>query len=407
MKKATVFFVLLAVVSLAFAGMELTSARVYRKQGDLLKSLNFYDQAMQKEPTNVEVYMERGEIYHDIALEPAKADLAKQLTNNAPNPQDVLLDRMLADFKEAQVSKKAGDDALVKKNKKKIDELLQMSWSHFYFLAVHADSSFTKATADGTTDPNPRTFLYACLNDLDHAIKLLPDKWNAYGFKAQVMTKLDSTEASAANWELALQKIESVDHKKDEYKQGASIAREALLVDYYKLDRNDKILLMADLVLKDDPGNLNAIQLKANTLARMTADSSLTQAQRDSMKNIAIGALESAEKSSTDSASLADIKYTIGQFKLQLTDTAGAMQAFGDVLKFNPKDKDVMFVLGVLYLEGGTFADNQKAKEMFEKITVEFPKEGKAWINYGIALIRMNKNAEGKTAIEKGKALSQ
>jgi hypothetical protein len=59
----------------------------------------------------------------------------------------------------------------------------------------------------------------------------------------------------------------------------------------------------------------------------------------------------------------------------------------------------------VIYLEGGTFTDNKKAKQLFESITVKFPDEGKAWINYGIALIRDGENAKGKIAIEKGNEL--
>jgi tetratricopeptide (TPR) repeat protein len=405
MKKATVLFILLACAVSAFASMELTSARVYRKQGDFIKALNFYNQALQKEPGNLEALMERGEIYHDLAIDASKGDVAKQVTNNAANPEELLLDRSLADFAKASVAANPKEEGTVKKNKKKIDEILQTTWNHYYFQAVVQDSLHKKAISENPASPDAKNFLFAGLSCLNKASKVLPDKWNSYGFKAQLYSRMDSTEASARNWELAIAKIKMADKAKqetEEYKMGLAIAKEAYLVDCYNLGRSNDVLVMSDDILKDDPKNINAIQLKANTLAKMTTDTSLSEAKRDSLKQVAIKALQSAEQADTTNA---DIIYTIAQFKLQLADTAGAINAFKDVLRINPKDKDVSFVLGVLYLEGGSFVDTKKAKDVFEGITKDFPDEGKAWINYGISLIRLGDNAKGKEAIDRGNAL--
>ncbi|HEY3294425.1 MAG TPA: tetratricopeptide repeat protein [bacterium] len=412
MKKTFLLTILLLVVSagVVLAGMELTSARVYMKQRDWGKALQFYDQAIQKEPDNLEAYEERGELLHTIASDSSNIELAKQVAKDKTNPQMELYERMLSDFKQATTARKPADDGMVKKLKNKIDGVLQKTWTHFYFEALQADTNYIKATSEGKKDPDPKTYLYSALKDLDVAIRLVPERWNSYGFKAQILTKLDSTAASAANWKAAIQAIEASDKEKretDEYKQGEAIAREALLVDYYNLGRNTDVLTTADAILKTEPENINAIQLKANTLAKLAGDTSLTAARRDSMKTVAVSALENAAKAIKDTASLADIEYTIGQFKLQVADTSGAMSAFENALKYNQGDKDVLFVLGVLYLEGGSHVNTEKARDTFKHITDLYPDHGPAWINYGIALTRLGKTTEGVEAIKKGKALGE
>jgi len=395
---------LLIFAGLAAASMELTSARVYVKQHEYGKALQFYDQALQKEPDNLEAHEERGEVLHTIASDTSLAELAKQIATDKANPQPELYDRMLADFKLAQTPHKSGDDGVIKKLTKKIDTILENTWDHFYFLALKDDSSFA--------DTKDKSKQFAALHDLDLAIKVLPTKWNAYGFKAQILTKMDSTAASAENWKLALKynteadKSKLEDKAKLQYTEGAAIARESLLIDYYNLGRSNDVLALADEIMKSDPGNLNAIQLKANTLAKLAGDTTLPAARRDSMKTVAITALQSAASAVKDTASLADIEYTIGQFKLQVADTADALTAFANALKYNPKDKDVLFIMGVLYLEGGSHADLPKARDTFKELTDLDAENGPAWIDYGVALARLGDTKAGADAIKKGKALS-
>jgi tetratricopeptide (TPR) repeat protein len=410
MKRTFLFTVILLAVSagIALAGMEITSARVYVKQHEWLKALQFYNQGLQKEPNNLEAYEERGELYHTLASDSSLKNIARQVVPNSPDPQAALYDSMLADFRNATVVNVPGDEGTVKKLKKKIDGILGRTWEHFYFEALQSDSSYLKAKDAKVTDPDPKSYLHEALHNLDMAIKVEPNKWNAYGFKAQLLTILDSTAASADNWALAISKIESLDksgREVPETKEGLAIAREALLIDQYNLGRYQDMLKTADKVMETDSTNINAIQLKANVLAKMASDTSRSATQRDSLKEVAVSALRSAARATTDSTMLTDIEYTIGQFRLQVADTAGAMSAFDEALKYNPNDKDVLFVMGVLYLEGGSHANTEKARDTFKKITEIDPNSGPAWINYGIALSRLNDTKNGAEAIKKGKEL--
>jgi Flp pilus assembly protein TadD len=75
-------------------------------------------------------------------------------------------------------------------------------------------------------------------------------------------------------------------------------------------------------------------------------------------------------------------------------------------LKMEPADQDALFIVGVIYLEGGTFVNTEKARDIFKALTEHHPENAAAWTNYGVSLIRLGDNAGGKAAIEKGKAVS-
>jgi tetratricopeptide (TPR) repeat protein len=407
MKRTLIFLIVLAVAGLAFASMELSSARLYRKQGEWLKSLQFYDQAAQIEKENPEVYFERGQLYCDIARDTSKVDMARQIAGSDPNPERVLYTRMLADFKTALTPTDKSDQGLLKKLKKKVDSILDERWMHFYADAVGEDTMYTYVSKESkdSIEIAKHRYLPKGLLALDYAIMMLPDKWNAYGMKAQIYTKLDSTRLSAENWGFAIQKIESAEkaqRESEDYKNGLAIALEALMVDYYNLGKPDSVMKYADRVLAQEPLNINAIELRANILAQKAADTTLTKAERDSLKMTAITALKKAANADTANA---DIDYTLGQFYLELGDTTQTVAAFQDVLRKNPKDHDVKFALGVLYLEGGSFVNTDKARETFQQLTEANPEDGPSWINYGVALIRLGKNVEGKEAVERGQAI--
>ena len=127
------------------------------------------------------------------------------------------------------------------------------------------------------------------------------------------------------------------------------------------------------------------------------------------MKQEAIQALEKARDSQKgeggDPAVLADILYTIAQFNLQLGDTAKTIQAMTESLTVKPDDKDALFLLGVLYLEGGSFTNTEKARDTFKHLTEIDPENAAAWTNYGVALIRLGKTEEGRKMVDKAKTI--
>ena len=117
------------------------------------------------------------------------------------------------------------------------------------------------------------------LHELDMAIMLIPERWNPYGFKAQIFGKLDSTQQSADYWAQTVSHIETQQQNKGnspelqkELADGLAIARENLLVDCYNLERRDCVIEQANAILAVDPTNINAVSLKANTLAVMATD---------------------------------------------------------------------------------------------------------------------------------------
>ncbi|MCX6600068.1 MAG: tetratricopeptide repeat protein [bacterium] len=405
MKRTWVVAVLLIAAGMALATVELTSARLYKKQGEWLKSLQNYDEELRKRPESLDAYFERGELLKEIAADPARAGLAKQIAGDKPNPQLELYDRMLADFREAQTARTAKDENTAKKLKKKIEVILQDLWAHFYSQAVQNDSSYARAVAASLETPDPRTFLQTAIENLDMAIRMVPGKWNAYGLKAQICGKLDDRRASAENWRLALEKIEASDMAKDDpqaYRQAIEVIRANLLEEYYSMDQYDDAMRLADEILRVEPENADAVQFKAFSLARKASDTTLTDEQRKAMKTQAITALQSARTSRPDEPV---ILYYIGQFHLQLGDTAQSVQAFQDYLKLDDADREVRFALGVIYLEGGSFANTVKARDEFAHLVAIDSTDVASWINYGIALIRLGDNVKGKQAIEKGKSL--
>ncbi|MBU0507272.1 tetratricopeptide repeat protein [bacterium] len=398
---------IIAVAVLAMAGMvfaqELASARLYKKQGEWLKSLDFYNQVLEKAPSLLDAYFERGELYYDVLSDSSKVELAQPMAGETENPERVLLERMVADFQQATIEHTPKDKSKIRKFQKAIDRMLQTRWNHHYFIAVLCDSLYDQNVGAGVTDPDPKQHLLKGVEELDLAIVALPAKWNAYGLRAQILGKLTRADESLESWNQALERIRASDMKKeqpDEYEQAVQVIQGKLLQGNYSLNRYRETVELADQILAKDSANIDALQFKAFALAQLGTDESMTQEERNEYKSRAITALEAAKKARPDDPT---ILYYIGQFNLQLADTAAALAAFNEFLTKEEKDRDVLFALGVIYLEGGTFADTVKARDTFAKLVEHFPDDGAGWTNYGVALIRLREIDKGREAIEKGK----
>ncbi len=389
MKRIWIALIVMAVVSAGIAGsVELTSARLYKKQGELLKSLEFYDAELQKNPGNLEALYERGELLGDIASDTSKASLLREIAKDEPNPQRAVYARMLADFEQV---KAGGDDKYVKKVSKKMDEQLTRFWHAAYMAAAKYDSAQAYDSA---------------LQVLQTAILLKPEDWHAYGLQAQIFEKMEQPDKAIQAWEDAHKHIDQgnfAKEKPEDYKQAIEVIHARLLEGYYDSGDYRKAIDFADQMIAADPANADAVQYKAFSQAQLASDTSLTEAQRDSMRREAVQALDAAQKSRPD---YSPIIYTKGQFCLQLGDTACAMQEFTNYLELEPQDRDALLIVGVIYLEGGSFVNTKKACDTFKALTEYHPEDGAGWINYGIATIRLGDNENGRKYIEKGKQLS-
>lgn len=406
MKRAIFILALFMFSTIAAAGsMELTSARLYKKQGEWLKAMDFYNQNLEKDPSSLEGWFERGELEGMIALDSSKFDLADVIASEAENPQLELFHRMLSDFREAGISRTEKDAGIVRKLKKKIDGFLSDAWDTFYFTAVRVDSLHQQAIESGTTPQDAHPLADRALTDLEIAILLLPDKWNAYGLKAQILDRLGETESAVEAWRKALTVIQSKEPTKKEqetYDQALRVIRSRLLQDLFNTEHYEETCIIADEILERDSTVFDAIQYKAFAIARLANREGISEEERTRLKQEAIEALQRARELNPEDEI---IIFYIGQFNLQLGDTLGAITEFNNYLAIDSTDKDVLFALGVLYLEGGRFENTEKARDVFKKMTELYPENSAAWINYGIAEIRLGQTAIGREAVERGQAL--
>ena len=121
MKKLMLLFVILVMGSMvAQAGMELTSARVYKKQGDLQKALEWYDREIEAHPNSVAGHFEKGELLGEMAEGQKKPGLFLQMRKE--------FDEVL-NLKDEQAKK-------VRKYEKKMNELVEKYWIFQYNDAV-------------------------------------------------------------------------------------------------------------------------------------------------------------------------------------------------------------------------------------------------------------------------------
>ncbi|MBL0060260.1 MAG: tetratricopeptide repeat protein [bacterium] len=405
MKRTFSFLILvLACASLAMAGMELTSAKIYRKQNEIAKAMEFYDQAVAKEPDNAEAVYERGELLGIIAMDPAQIGVRKKIAGDVDDPQMVVLDRMVKDFDAVRVMATGGDKK-AQKYEKKIKTISDEYWWEFYSKAVAADSAYRAMEAAGSME-NANAVVDQGLKSALVAIKIDPKHWSSRFVFAQLRGFQAKDDGFVAAWHEAMTALDSSDMKTKEpenYKHNHYYAHLQLIQNYYAQENYAKTLEVADEMLADDPGSVEAVQYKAFALATMASDEKRSATERDSLKRVALGALDNAKTSNPDDE---NILFYIGQFNLQLADTAAAMTAFDNFLVRVPGDRDVLFTQGLIYLEGSAkYGNLDKAVEKFGAIKDAYPEDGPAWINYGIALIRQGKTSEGSDAVKKGESL--
>ncbi|MCB9357110.1 MAG: hypothetical protein H6506_05055 [Calditrichaeota bacterium] len=418
----------------ALAGVAHTSARIYKKQGEIAKSMEFFDQAATEEPDNLDVFFERGELLGMIAMDDAQIALRKKLAGDSENPQRTVLEMMVRDFDRVR---RSGDDKKAKKLLKKMDSQIEEYWWSFYGKAVGADSSYravmdsfrvmdrpafadllnlndaTKAeflSSDQAADSILALYTDRVLNNgIDAAnvsIMLDPKHWSSRFVYAQLVGFKNKDETYITAWRDALTALRNSEIKSEDaegYKNNIEYAHLQLIQFFYAHEDFERTLEIADEMLKEDPKSIDAVQYKAFALATMAGDETLSETSRDSLKRVALTALESAKSSNPEDE---NIIYYIGQFNLQLKDTASALGAFDEFLSKVPDDAIVLALEGLIYLEGDKFGDLKLAIERFRAAKEADPDNAAYWTNYGIALLRDNQNDEGLKAMEMGEKLA-
>jgi len=382
----------------ALASVELTSARIYKKQGEIAKSIEYYDLAVAKEPDNIDALAERGQLLGQIAMDAAHTGLRKKIAGDAANPQRFVLERMMGDFDAVRAK---GDEKKVKKLAKDFDKQVQEYWWEFYSEAVAQDTTYKGMQARDSME-NAEAVLSKGLESAEVAMALQPNDWSSHFVYSELLGFKGKDEAYVNAWTHALDVLQNSTlrtEKPEEYKSNLRYGRLQLIQNAYATENHSETLRIADEMLAEEPGNVEAVQYKAFTLATMASDEKRAATEQDSLKRVALEALANARTSNPEDE---NIIYYIGQFNLQLTDTTAALAAFDEFLSKAPSDHDVLFMMGLIYLEGKKFGNLEKAADQFRKLTEAYPDDKASWTNYGIALLRLGRNAEGKAAMEKG-----
>lgn len=397
------FWVLALGAVVTHAGMELTSARVYRKQGDYKQALEWYDKEIQAHPESAVGYYEKGELLGEMADEGKKPALFLEMRKAF----DAVLN--LADQ----------DPKRVKKYRPKIDELVERYWIFQYNDAVEkfrladndsalnvyasrlagdAWATLGAAQRDSLRNVAKTDFSNRSAETLAIAMTIDPERWETYALQSNIQSAARNMEAAESCLRSAIEKHArpteggktTIRQTEEEWQRTHLDMLENLTQILYELKRYQETVDVCNDILALDPQDLVAIKFRAFSWNQL--------GERDK----AIDAYQAAIAAQPDNT---DLLYNASQLYLQMGDTAQAIDCLSDFVAINPTDFEVVFQLGVIYLEGGTFTDNQKAKELFENATEHFPDNPVVWTNYGVALIRTGETDKGKEAIEKAKAL--
>ncbi len=431
MQKLIISVLVLALSAVvAQSGMELTSARVYRKQGDFKKALEWYDKEIQAHPESAVGYYEKGELLGKMADEGKKPALFLEMRKAF----DAVLN--LADK----------DPKRVKKYRPKIDELVERYWIFQYNDAVEkfrladndsalnayasrlagdAWATLGAAERDSLRNVAKTNFSNRSRETLAIAMTIDPERWETYALQSNIQSAARNMEGAESSLRSAIEKHArpteggetTVRQTEEEWQRTHLDMLENLTQILYELKRYKETIDVCNDILALDPQDLVAIKFIAfsyNQLREKTIDAyqKAMAAQADSTDSLynaasqlrekAINAYQKAMAAQPDNT---DLLYNASQLHLQMGDTAQAIECLSDFVALDPTDFEVLFQLGVIYLEGGTFADNEKAKELFGNATEHFPDNPVVWTNYGVALIRTGETDKGKEAIEKAKAL--
>lgn len=406
MKKLILCFVILALGSIiARAGMELTSARVYRKQGDFQKALEWYDLEIKAHPSSVAGHYEKGELLGQMADEQKRPELFLEMRKEF----DAVLN--LADEKPKKV----------KKYRPKISELVERYWIFQYNEAVEqsrlADSDSALDAAASDLAPDAWTSLGSAERDslrevakteywmqsretLDVTLAIDPERWETYALLSNIQSAAKDFEGAEASLRKALEKHAkpeeasaqetTLQQTESEWRRTHLDMLQNLTQILYELTKYEETVDVCNEILALDPQDLLAIKFIAFSWNQLGESDK---------------AIEAYQKAMAAQPDNIDLLYNAAQLYMQVGDTARAVECLSEFVAADPTDFEVTFQLGVIYLEGGTFADNDKARELFANATEHFPDNPVIWTNYGVALIRLGETEEGKKAIEKAKAL--
>ncbi len=451
MKRVILPFIVLGLTMIAFADADLTSARIYRNQGELIKANNFFNLSIEKNPDQYTAYFERGEMYGMIATDRTKKGVLRELVGEIDNPQYEMLKLMLADFAVVKGIEDPKKLKKQKKNLKKIHNIVEGFWTDFYNesvdadikhveMLVMADSLFTVGdTARSVEGAEELTLLDKALNSAENSknkvinnadicILMKPEEWNPYALKAQALDRIGETDQANVVWEKALVSLNSSNLRIDDekkYTQAWRIIQLHLLQNFYNKNEFSRTIDVADEIIavcteegfspdaiteEFTPEKVAEIQhcrdayvFKAFSLISKVNDPDSTD-DVGVLRENAIEVLQDAQRVSPDDSS---IPFYLGQFYLESGDTTKTLDWWRAYTELDTEDYEILFQLGYIYLEGGSFIDFKKSEAIYQELVDRHPEECTGWINLGISQIRQDRTKDGAVNVKKGEECSK
>lgn len=449
MKRLILPIILLGLTLTAMADADLTSARIYRNQGELVKADHFFSLAIEKSPDLYVAYFERGEMYGMIATDRTKKGVMRDIVGEIDDPQYAMLEKMLADF---NVIRNIEDEKVrgKQKNLKKIENIIESYWTDFYNESVDADVKHVEKLAvidslkdagdtlrapEGSEEPttfdkaiaDAKRLQESVIHSCDICILLKPDEWNPFALKAQVLDRVGKTGQANVIWEKALMALDASDLKEKEkpkYTEAWRIIQLHRLQNYYNADNYEKTIEVSNEIIavcleegfsssalesmsEEDAGEAqhckDAYVFKAFAIISEVHAADST-ADMSALRNTAIGALKDAHAASPDDSA---IPFYLGQFYLEEGDTTKTLEWWKLYTQLDPEDYEVLFQIGYIYLEGGTYIDYAKSETIYQELVDRHPDQCTGWINLGVSQIKQDKTKIGAENVKKGEECSK
>ncbi len=356
MKNAMIILALCALTAGIFLGCQsvyLTSAKVYIQQNDLENARLQLEEGLKQNPNDAEVHFLLGEIYSRQKQYP----------------------EMLREY-----------DATLALNQKHKAEIEKTKEKHFRDLYNSAVENFNNKQSE------------QAIEKLKYAILINPqdrEGWSLLG-KSYVRLQQFDTATEAFNKAIALDpNYESLGD------------RVLLMQMYYNNKNNDEALKLAEVIMRKDPANIDAIRVGAfcnNERAVQESD----PVKKLEFQNQAISFFKKVLETQPDNP---DMHFNLGELYRAMERYDEAISEYELTFALNVKDTEAISRAAFLYLE--MKKNNPRAIELYKKAVEIDPQNGSYWTNLGVAQIQEGTSTnskelleEGKKSLEKGKGLS-
>jgi len=361
--------VLMAMSSRALAqSVEMNSAKLYKKQGEIDKAMEWFEKAIAKKPDNPESHYMLGELY--------------------------------------------GQKGRIPEMVKEFDESLKYSKKYEKEISVYRQKYFADSFNDAVKAANENDFPKA-LHGFRSALAIDPKQVDSYKNIAFVYTRMDSTPAVLRTYkELLVLKpddhevyaaMASIHNQKQEYASGAELLQKAIAVapdsvkpryigdlgiTYDLMGKSDEAMKTYQDAIKTNPGNKDLLF----NLGRLYL-------VREDYAN-AIQQLQEVWKNSPEDF---EVNYNVGLSYLKIGESFDKKARLLEDAAMAAKKKPNQARIDSLRHAA---TENFKASMPFLKKATEIkPDQASAWHNLGVGYMRAGDQTKAKEAFDKAETL--